>query len=66
MQKNKVMIKVLKNNATMCPNCKKFLEFEVEDIKTGEEEYLVYGCEKRFDEYCYIICPCCKHEIILK
>ena len=29
-------------------------------------EYEVYGCETAYEDYSYIECPCCKHEVKLK
>ena len=60
------MIKVLENDVVICPKCKKNLEYEYSDIQFGVTEYEVYGCETTYENYKYIVCPCCKHEIILK
>jgi hypothetical protein len=60
------MIKVLENDVVMCPKCKKNLEYVYSDIQFGVTEYEVYGCETTYENYKYIECPCCKHEVKIK
>ena len=60
------MIKVLENDVVICPKCKKYLGYEYSDIQFGVTEYEVYGCETIYENYTYINCPCCKHEVKVK
>lgn len=60
------MATLLSNKVDYCPKCKRFVEYDKEDVKRGEEVYYVYGCEENWAEYKYINCPKCGKEIKLK
>lgn len=56
------MIKVLEHGVRKitCPNCKAKLQYEQEDIKSGNRMTYLDN-----ENYNYIICPDCENEIIL-
>ena len=56
------MIRVVDENVIMC-GCEHRLSFEKSDVKVGQEEYFVYGCEKNIEEYEYIVCPLCGRKV---
>lgn len=60
------MAKVLTGNICRCSHCKRYVSFTRSDVKRGEHEYLVYGCEPNWEEYDYVVCPNCKQEIELE
>lgn len=60
------MAKVLTGNICRCSHCKRYVSFTRSDVKHGEHEYLVYGCEPNWEEYDYVVCPNCKQEIELE
>ena len=53
-------------NSTYCPSCKKFILYNKDDIKIGENIYYVYGSEENYDFYRYVNCPICNSEIKFK
>jgi hypothetical protein len=59
------MAHLLDEKITYCTKCKKFISYDKNDIKTGEHEYYVYGCELNYESYKYIKCPKCQKEIEL-
>ena len=50
------MAHLLDEKITYCTKCKKFISYDKNDIKTGEHEYYVYGCELNYESYKYIKC----------
>lgn len=52
------MIKILKpgkSKIAICSKCECEFSYEKEDVKFGGQR----------DEYCYVVCPCCRNSVIV-
>lgn len=68
-KKNEATAKLVekeKDKAIICNHCNSIIQYNDEDVKIGQTEYYVYGCELNFAEYFYVICPKCGKEIKIK
>lgn len=68
-KKNEATAKLVekeKDKAIICNHCNSIIQYNDEDVKIGQKEYYVYGCELNFEEYSYIVCPKCGKEIKIK